>query len=176
MKEINGERWFCTGDIGTFVKNKSGTKFLKITDRKKELLKTSGGKYVAPAPIENKFKEDFLIEHMMVVGDKRKFVSALIVPAEEALRNWCKHNDLPWKSLDDAIKEPKVIARYQRVVDKYNPLFSHIEQVKKFVLLNACWASSKSDGSPSELTPTMKLKRRVILEKYAAEIEELYNG
>ena len=86
MKEINGKTWFCTGDVGKLVEGPGGKQFLKITDRKKELLKTSGGKYVAPAPIENKFKEDFLIEQMMVVGEKRKFVSALIVPSPDALK------------------------------------------------------------------------------------------
>ncbi len=174
MRDIDGERWFCTGDIGTFVKDKNGNQFLKITDRKKELLKTSGGKYVAPAPIENKFKEDFLIEQMMVVGDKRKFVSALIVPAEEALKDWCGGCGMNWDSLSEAINDPKVIARYQEIVDQYNPNFSHIEQIKKFVLLDQSWEPSKADGSAAELTPTMKLKRRVILEKYGDRINGIY--
>ncbi len=174
MKEIDGERWFCTGDIGTLVKNKDGREFLKITDRKKELLKTSGGKYVAPAPIENKFKEDFLIEQMMVVGDKKKFVSALIVPAEEALKDWCEDCNLPWTSLSEAVKNPQVIGRYQEVMDRYNPQFSHIEQIKKFVLLDQPWEPFKADGSTAELTPTMKLKRRVILEKFQGEIDGIY--
>ncbi|MFT5261306.1 MAG: long-chain acyl-CoA synthetase [Polaribacter sp.] len=175
MREIDGERWFCTGDIGTFVKDKNGNQFLKITDRKKELLKTSGGKYVAPAPIENKFKEDFLIEQMMVVGDKRKFVSALIVPAEEALKDWCSGCGVYWNSLSEAINDPKVIAHYQEVLDKYNPNFSHIEQIKKFVLLDQSWEASKTDGSAAELTPTMKLKRRVILDKYGSVIDGIYS-
>ena len=85
FKEIDGKRWFRTGDIGKFIKS-GDNQFLKITDRKKELLKTSGGKYVAPAPIENALKEDFLIEQVMVVGDKRKFVSAIIIPSKEALQ------------------------------------------------------------------------------------------
>ena len=121
FKEINGERWFCTGDIGKMVKGAGGREFLKITDRKKELLKTSGGKYVAPSPIENKFKEDFLIEQMMVVGEKQKFVSALIVPAQEALQNWCQNNGVDWTSMGEAIKNPKVIAQYQKSVDGFNP-------------------------------------------------------
>ena len=98
--EIDGRKWFRTGDIGTIVLGENGRKFLKITDRKKELLKTSGGKYVAPAPIENKMKEDFLIEQMMVVGDKQKFVTALIVPAEEALKSWCEHKEIGWEGLE----------------------------------------------------------------------------
>lgn len=176
MKEIDGETWFCTGDVGKIVDGPGGQPFLKITDRKKELLKTSGGKYVAPAPIENKFKEDFLIEQMMVVGERRKFVSALIVPAEEALKDWCEHHDVSWTSMDDVLKNPKVISKYQAIIDKYNPLFSHIEQVKKFVLLNAAWEPTKGDGSQAELTPTMKLKRRVIMEKFADTIDSIYSA
>jgi long-chain acyl-CoA synthetase len=174
MKEMDGEQWFCTGDIGTLVIDKNGRTFLKITDRKKELLKTSGGKYVAPAPIENKLKEDFLIEQMMVVGDNQRFVSALIVPAEAALKDWCEECGVGWNSLSQAIKDPKVIAQYQKVLDRYNPEFSHIEQIKKFVLLDKTWEPSKKDGTAAELTPTMKLKRRVILEKFAREIEGMY--
>lgn len=174
MKEIDGETWFCTGDVGKLVDGPGGKPFLKITDRKKELLKTSGGKYVAPAPIENKFKEDFLIEQMMVVGDKRKFVSALIIPAEEALRDWCDENDITWTSFGEAICNPKVVEKYQHIVDGFNPHFSHIEQIKKFVLLNAAWEPTKADGSQAELTPTMKLKRRVIIEKFADTIDGIY--
>lgn len=174
FQELDGHRWFCTGDVGKLVKGLGGKEFLKITDRKKELLKTSGGKYVAPAPIENKFKEDFLIEQMMVVGEKRKFVSALIVPAEEALKDWCKNNGVNCDSLQDMLKDPKVIDCYQQVVNRFNPEFSHIEQIKKFVLLDSVWEPTKADGSPAELTPTLKLKRRVILEKYCDEIEAIY--
>jgi long-chain acyl-CoA synthetase len=175
MKEIDGEMWFCTGDIGKFITDKKGNQFLKITDRKKELLKTSGGKYVAPAPIENKFKEDFLIEQMMVVGEKQKFVSALIVPAEEALKDWCEENDVEWSGCANAINNEKVLAHYQNVIDQFNPEFSHVEQIKKFKLLNTNWEAVKTDGSQAELTPTMKLKRRVILEKYENEINQMYD-
>ena len=176
MKEINGEQWFCTGDVGTFVKGPNGRDFLKITDRKKELLKTSGGKYVAPAPIENKFKEDFLIEQMMVVGDKQKFVSALIIPAKDALKDWCCQNDVEWKDLSTAIGDPKVQDCYQQIVNKYNPQFSHIEQVKKFKLLDKSWEPIRADGTAAELTPTLKLKRRVILEKYEQDINDIYHA
>jgi len=174
FKEINGVRWFCTGDIGKLIKHKSGRPFLKITDRKKELLKTSGGKYVAPAPIENKLKEDFLIEQVMVVGDQKKFVSALIVPAPEALRDWCEECGKGWTDLSKAVKDPTVISHYQGIIDKYNPEFSHIEQIKKFVLLDATWDAVKTDGTDAELTPTMKLKRRVIREKYQGDIDGIY--
>ena len=172
--EIDSKKWFRTGDIGTIVLGHNGRKFLKITDRKKELLKTSGGKYVAPAPIENKMKEDFLIEQMMVVGDKQKFVTALIVPAEEALKNWCETNAVSWNGLQETIKQGKVLEKYQEVIDGYNPMFSHIEQIKKFRLIAQPWLPIHPDGSTAELTPTLKLKRRVIREKFSQEIAELY--
>lgn len=175
MKEVNGKIWFCTGDIGKLVDGPGGKKFLKITDRKKELLKTSGGKYVAPAPIENKFKEDFLIEHMMIVGEKQKFVSALIIPSMEALKEFCEQKGIDWSTIPEMIQKPEIIKCYQDIVNRFNPNFSHIEQVKKFVLLNAQWEAVKTDGSQPELTPTMKLKRRVILEKYQDVIEKLYD-
>jgi long-chain acyl-CoA synthetase len=174
-KIIDGKKWFCTGDVGKLLKGANGKEFLKITDRKKELLKTSGGKYVAPAPIENKFKEDFLIEQMMVVGEKRKFVSALIVPSTEALKDWCTQKGINWSSLGDVINKPEILDCFQEIVNRYNPQFSHVEQIKKFVLLDAAWEPVKADGTKSELTPTMKLKRRVILEKFQDEIEKLYD-
>lgn len=174
FKDIDGERWFRTGDVGKLVPGPGGKQFLQITDRKKELLKTSGGKYVAPAPIENKLKEDFLVEQVMVVGEQRKFVSAIILPAEDALKDWCQNNGVDWKSLSDAVQQPKVIAKYQSIIDQYNPDFSKIEQIKKFCLIAASWEPSRADGTAAELTPTMKLKRRVIRDKYKQDIESIY--
>ncbi|MRI00233.1 AMP-binding protein [Kriegella sp. EG-1] len=173
--EIDGKRWFRTGDIGKLITGPTGRKFLKITDRKKELLKTSGGKYVAPAPIENRIKEEFLVEQMIVIGDKQKFVSALILPAEEALRSYCKKKSIPWTTLNDIIIHPKIIRRYQKIIDTYNPEFSHVEQIKKFKLIAQQWLSVHPDGAEAELTPTLKLKRRIIREKYRAEIAEIYS-
>jgi len=176
MKDIDGRTWFRTGDIGKFVEDKNGIKHLKITDRKKELLKTSGGKYVAPAPIESKLKEDFLIEQVMVVGDKQKFVSALIVPAPDALKDFCKECDVAWTTLDEVVKSEKIISRFQEIIDLANPDFSHIEQIKKFAILPATWDPIKEDGSDAELTPTLKLKRRVIAEKFKNQIADIYNS
>ncbi|WP_424001161.1 AMP-dependent synthetase/ligase [Maribacter sp. IgM3_T14_3] len=172
--EIDNKRWFRTGDIGKLVKGPTGREYLKITDRKKELLKTSGGKYVAPAPIENRLREEFLVEQMMVIGDKQKFVSALIVPAEEALRNYCGKKDISWTSLEEIIQHEKVIKKYQKIIDKYNPEFSHVEQIKKFKLISTPWLPVHENGSAAELTPTLKLKRRVIREKFQKEIAEIY--
>ncbi len=174
FKEIDGRRWFRTGDIGKFV-GSGNSKFLKITDRKKELLKTSGGKYVAPAPIESALKEDFLVEQVMVVGDNKKFVSAVIVPAKEALQNWCKENQVDCQSVNEMIAHEKVKNCYQEIINKYNPRFSHIEQIKKFRLLDAEWEATKKDGSDAELTPTMKLKRRVIAQKFQKDIDDMYS-
>ncbi|MGA9238914.1 AMP-dependent synthetase/ligase [Robiginitalea sp.] len=174
FREIDGKKWFCTGDIGKFIPGQGGRQFLKITDRKKELLKTSGGKYVAPAPIENRFREDFLVEQIMVVGEKQKFVSALIVPADEALKNWCEHKGIPWTNVHEMIAHPKVIGKYQKIIDGLNPEFSHIEQIKKFKLVPHQWLPVHEDQSESELTPTLKLKRRIIRKKFEKEIAEIY--
>lgn len=168
--EVMSGEWFHTGDIGTFLTSANGKKFLKITDRKKELLKTSGGKYVAPAPIESRFREDFLIEQMMVVGEGKKFVSALVVPAFPALEEWCKEQGVTFKDKQELISNPKVVAKFQSIVDEVNPSFSHIEQIKKFTLLPNEWTVDTK-----ELTPTMKIKRKIITEKYAREIAEMYN-
>lgn len=161
--------WFHTGDVGTFITAPNGNKFLKITDRKKELLKTSGGKYVAPAPIESKFRESFYVEQIMVVGESKKFVSALIVPAFAAIKEWGKTNGVSATSHQELINEPKVQALFQDLINELNPNFNHIEQIKKFKLLPNEWTVDTK-----ELTPTMKIKRKVIAEKYAKEIADIY--
>lgn len=176
FKEIDGKRWFLTGDIGTFVMGSNGQQFLKITDRKKELLKTSGGKYVAPAPIESSLKENFLIEQVMVIGDKQKFVSALIIPSKETLVNWAKEKGINVEDYSKVLTDPKTMEKFQQIIDGNNPNFSKIEQIKKFCLLNADWEPMKADGSDAELTPTLKLKRRVIRSKHANEINGIYNA
>ncbi len=165
---FDADGWFKTGDIGKLVKNKKGVNFLQITDRKKELLKTSGGKYVAPAPIETLLKSDFMLEQAMVVGDNQKFVSAIITPSFDVLQNWAKENNISGDK-QALIQHPKVLAYFQAWIDKINPEFGHVEQIKKFVLVADTWAVESG-----ELTPTMKLKRRVILEKYKTQIEQLY--
>ncbi len=174
IQEIDGDRWFSTGDVGMFVDGPDGRKFLKITDRKKELLKTSGGKYVAPTPIESMLKEHHLVEQAMVVGENMKFVSVLIVPALEGLRDWCKKHGVEWTSLPQMIEHPKVIHRFEMLLERVNPHFSHVDQLKKFALIAEPWEAVKTDGSESELTPTLKMKRRVILQKCSKQIEEMY--
>lgn len=159
--------WFHTGDIGMLVDNK----FLKITDRKKELFKTSGGKFVAPQPIENKFKESPFIEQLIVIGEDQKFTSALIVPNFHNLRDWAKKQGLNLGSREEMLKNPDIIAHYDQIVEKYNQFFNHVEQIKKFSLLPDEWTVDTG-----ELTPTLKLKRKIIVEKYAKEIEQIYTS
>ncbi len=173
--EMDGKTWLRTGDIGKFVDGPSGLKYLKITDRKKELLKTSAGKYIPPAPIEIRLKEDILVENAMVVGDKRKFASALILASPDAVEKLCKDENIPWSDFSTAITDEKVIRKYQTIVDKVNADLARHEQVKKFKLLSDVWEPVKTDGSIGELTPTLKLKRRVILARYADEIDRLYS-
>lgn len=162
---IDREGFFHTGDIGEFVEGK----FLKITDRKKEIFKTSGGKYVAPQPIENKMKESKFIEQMMVVGSEQKFAAALIVPAFETLREWAKQHEIGFGTKYDLLSHPSVLELYKNIVEEFNLQFSHVEQIKKFELLPEEWTV---DGG--ELTPTLKLKRKVIMEKYREAIERIY--
>ncbi len=174
IREINGEHWLATGDVGRFVDGPGGRKFLKITDRKKELLKTSGGKYVAPTPIESMLKEHHLVEQAMVVGENMKFVSVLIVPSPEGLHDWCKKHDVEWTTLAQMIENPQVLHRYQMLLERVNPHFSHVDQLKKFALVAEPWEAVKTNGSEAELTPTLKMKRRVILQKCSQQIAEMY--
>lgn len=163
--EVIKDGWLYTGDIGELVNNE----FLKITDRKKELFKTSGGKYVAPLPIENKLKESIYIEQVMVVGANRKFVGALIVPSFPNLFDWAKQNNIAAGSPEELVREPRVKELYRKLIDNYNPYFNHVEQVKKFELLSNEWTIDSG-----EMTPKLSLKRKVVMEKYAGEIERLY--
>jgi long-chain acyl-CoA synthetase len=158
--------WLHTGDIGIFEDGK----YLKITDRKKELFKTSGGKYVAPQPIENKMKESPFVEQMMIVGAEQKFVGALIVPSVPNLKEWMQHKGIKFTTIEDAVHNPKVLDLYRELIDSFNKFFNHVEQVKKFELLPHEWTIDSG-----ELTPTLKLKRKVIMEKYKDAFERIYN-
>ena len=157
--------WLHTGDVGE-IRNE---RFLCITDRKKEVFKTSGGKYIAPQPMENKFKESIFIEQVMVVGEGRKHPSALIVPSWESLQKWLADHQLQAQSLADAVVLPEVNKLIEEEVHRLNQSFGQWEQVKKFTLLPQEWTI---DGG--ELTPTLKLKRKPIHARYQSEIEALY--
>ena len=163
--EVVHDGWFSTGDIGQFADGK----FLKITDRKKEMFKTSGGKYVAPLPIENKLKESMFVEQLMVIGAERKYVGALIVPSFPNLKDWCNKQGITYSTNDEMTRHPKVVELYKDLVESFNTYFNHVEQIKKFELLASDWSIDTG-----ELTPKMSLKRKVIMEKYQEAIDRIY--
>jgi long-chain acyl-CoA synthetase len=156
--------WYHTGDIGAM-----DGRFLKITDRKKELFKTSGGKYVAPLPIENKLKESMYVEQVMVVGSERKFVGALIVPSFANLKEWCRQKGISYTTNEEMIHNPGVITLFKELVESFNKFFNHVEQIKKFELLPYEWSVDTG-----EMTPKLSMKRKVIMEKYRDAIERIY--
>lgn len=157
--------WFKTGDIGIMVDKT----FLKITDRKKEMFKTSGGKYVAPLHLENKLKESVYIENIMVIGAEQKYVGALIIPSFSNLKEWCKLQGISYSSDENIITNPQVIEMYKKLVEDNNQNFNHVEQIKKFELLPYDWSV---EGG--EMTPKLSLKRKVIMEKNHDAVERIY--
>ena len=162
---IDADGWFHTGDIGTLIKNR----FLKITDRKKEMFKTSSGKYIAPQAIENLLKESFFIEQVMVVGENEKFASALLLPNFEYLHVWAHDNKIHFRDNPELITLPKVLKQFQKEVDVYNKQLGKHEQIKRFRLVWEDWNSHTG-----ELSPTLKLRRRVLYKKYAPVLREIY--
>ena len=164
-KEVMSGDYFHTGDIGEI----DADGFLKITDRKKEMFKTSGGKYIAPQVIENQMKQSLFIEQIMVVGAGRKMPTALIQPNVEYVINWLKEEGVSCTSLVAAVKETKLIEAFQNEIDTHNQHFGSWEQIKKFQLTPEEWTID--DG---HLTPTMKLKRKIIKDKYDDLIESMY--
>jgi len=164
-ESFDAEGWFRTGDIGQL----DADGFLYITDRKKELLKTSGGKMIAPQPIENKLKASVYVAQAAMVGDKHQFASALISPNFAALEGWARERGIEAAKKIDFIQNERVIALYQEIVDRVNATLANFETVKKFALVPEEWSLETG-----ELTPSLKLKRRVILEKYAAVVERFY--
>ncbi|MCU0327640.1 MAG: AMP-dependent synthetase/ligase [Chitinophagales bacterium] len=166
--EVLKDEWLYTGDIGKLTTH-LGLTYLYITDRAKELFKTSGGKYVAPAILENKLKESKYIEQVIVIGNERKFVSALIVPAFDIIRSWAKRNNLSLESKEDIAKSKEVFELIHRDIEEFNQDFSQIEKIKKFSLLSDEWTIDRG-----EITPTMKIKRKTIHQLYEAQIEALY--
>jgi len=164
-KVISPDGWLRTGDIGELTADG----FLKITDRKKELFKTSGGKYIAPQPMENKFRESVLIDQIMVVGENRNFPSALIIPFFESLRGWCRNHEIPYTNDHEMIRHPEVRVKFDGEVERINQNFARFERIKKYTLITAPWGIETG-----ELTPTLKLKRRIIQEKYGDLINSMY--
>ena len=166
-KEVfDDEDWFHTGDIGEWIDGK----FLKITDRVKEIFKTSGGKFIAPLPIENKMKESNFIGEIMVVGENQKHAAGIIVPNFDFIHKWAEKKCPDVHTNKEIANSPVVKERIWQDVQKYNQRFGHIEQLKKIELVSDTWTVETG-----ELTPTMKLKRRVILAKYKDLIEKIYS-
>jgi long-chain acyl-CoA synthetase len=162
---LDADGWFSTGDIAHL----DAESFLFITDRKKELLKTSGGKLVAPQPIENKLKNNVLVAQSALVGDRHKFVCVLIAPNFAALEDWAGRNGVAAPTRSELVADPRVVALYAEIVRGVNGTLANFETLKRFRIVADEWTQDSG-----ELTPSMKIKRRVLMTKYAAVIDELY--
>mgnify|MGYP000900398958 FL=1 len=162
---IDQEGWFHTGDVGVLEDGK----FLKITDRKKEMFKLSAGKYIAPQGIENKFKESIFIEQIMVIGENEKFASALISPNFNQLHFWASKHKIHFRDNEELVNHPDVMKRYSIEVEKVNKNLGAHENIKRFRLVCEEWSPQTG-----ELSPTLKLKRNVIMRKYNDIVEEIY--
>jgi len=162
---VDGEGWFHTGDLGQIEPEGQ----LKITGRKKELFKTSFGKYVSPQPVEDKFKESLFIDQMMVVGENQKFAGALIVPDFAFLKEYCKRKEIEYTSPAEIIKNERISKRFAVEIKKFNKLFGETEQVKSWELLDHEWTLESG-----EITPTLKLKRKFLQAKYKEQIDRLF--
>jgi len=164
---IDADGWLHTGDIGILVEGK----YLKITDRKKELFKNSGGKYIAPGPIENKYKESFYIDNIMIIGENQKTISALVVPNMDNLKKYAQENQIDYTDKYDLVKHPEILKLFVNLRSIYNKEFSEVEHVKKIALIPDPWTI---EGG--EITPTLKVKRKFVLAKYADVIDGIYGG
>jgi long-chain acyl-CoA synthetase len=165
---IDGTGWFHTGDLGQIEEKGQ----LKITGRKKELFKTSFGKYINPGQIEDKFKESSFIDTLIVLGENQKFAAALIVPDFNDLKSWCEAKGIEYTTNSEMIQLPRIKKRFKKEVDYYNTFFGETEQIKRFELMESEWTSFSG-----ELTPTLKIKRSYICKKYELTIIKLFaNG
>lgn len=162
---IDADGWFHTGDIGEIEDGR----YLKITDRKKEIFKTSGGKFIAPQPIEQKMKESPFVEYIMVVGENRHFAAALIIPNFEYLKSWCAVKGIEYGSRTLAANNPQIIRRITQEIERFNQDLGQTEKIKRIRLLDAEWTTDTG-----EISPTLKLRRKYIIEKYNQYIEEMY--
>jgi len=165
--EVMKDGWFYTGDVGRW----DADGFLVITDRKKDLIITSGGKNISPQNIENGLAGSRFIEQAAVIGDNRNYLTALIVPAFAELEGWAKGKGLPFSSRKDLLARPEVQALFEEEVRGHTRELGRVEQIKKFTLLEREWSQDTE-----ELTPTLKLKRKVITSKFGREIEDMYRG
>jgi long-chain acyl-CoA synthetase len=159
--------WFKTGDIAKL--DEDG--FLSITDRKKDLIKTSGGKFIAPQPIENSLKHNALVAEAALLGDKRKFPAVLIAPYFPLLEDWARQNQIKFSNRRELVSDPKVQALYEGIVNDLNQTLARFEKLKKVLVVPDEFTAE--DGT---LTPSMKMRRRIIEERYRAQIDELYSS
>lgn len=159
------EGWFKTGDVGTFVHGR----FLKITDRKKDIFKTSAGKYIAPQPLQNHFTKSPFIQRCLIIGFQKPFVTALLVPHFEIVKAWCEQEGIHWTSPQFMVYNIKVRARIQEEIDRLNTSLPNLERVKDFVLCHQDWTLESG-----ELTTTLKPIRLKIMDHYKSEIEKMY--
>ena len=157
--------WFHTGDIGQILEGK----YLEITDRKKEIFKLSSGKFIAPQIIEGKLKESAFIEQSMVIGEQEKFASALITPNFNYLSEWCKKNELPFDEKENLFAHPKVMDLFNQEIKQINKKLNQHERISRYQLVPHTWGPDSG-----ELSPTLKLRRKFIQEKYADEIVKIY--
>jgi long-chain acyl-CoA synthetase len=164
-ESIDKEGWFHTGDLGHIEPEGQ----LKITGRKKELFKTSFGKYISPQPIEDKFKESLFIDQLIVLGEHQKFAGALIVPDFGFLKSYCEVKDIPYSTNAEMVRNPRIRKRFKVEVDKYNNTLGATEKIKSWDILNVEWTPESG-----ELTPTLKLRRKYIGRKYESEIARLF--
>jgi long-chain acyl-CoA synthetase len=164
---IDGEGWFHTGDVGVI----DGEGFLTITDRKKDLIVTSGGKNIAPQPIENVLKASPLIAEVVMIGDRRNFPAALVVPNFESLEKWAREKGVAFASREELVQRPEVVALYEQTIRDLTPQLAQFERIKKLALL-----TREFTLEAGELTPTLKVKRRVIEQKYKDVIDRLYEA
>jgi long-chain acyl-CoA synthetase len=161
------DRWLHTGDIGEF--DKDG--FLNITDRKKHLFKTTAGKYIAPTPIENLFSASEFVDQFVLIGDKRMFLTALIVPDYEAIKEYADSHRIPYNNLDDLVKKKEIYDLFEKELTKFQKKLANYEKVRKFALLEKPFTLETG-----EITPSLKIKRKIVEEKYSHLIDEMYRG
>jgi long-chain acyl-CoA synthetase len=159
--------WLHTGDIGEF----DNEGFLKITDRKKHLFKTSAGKYIAPTPIENLFTSSRYIDQFVLIGDRRMFLTALIVPDFDALKEYAGTHKIHYRSTDDLLKKQEISTLFERELGNFQRKLANYEKIRKFTLLEKPFSLETG-----EITPSLKIKRKIVEEKYAPIIEEMYRG
>ena len=164
-KAFSEDGWFCTGDIGKIEDDS----FLYVTDRKKEIFKLSSGKFIVPQVIENKFKESLFIEQIMVIGEHEKFASALIAPDYLFVKEWCDANNISTDSNAELLNNSQLVEAFKKEVQKYNDSISDFEKINRFRLVSDVWSPATG-----ELSPTLKMKRKFIAEKYQDLIDQIY--